>query len=198
MWLWGPRSGPSLCGGPWPSGAIIFLGGAAMELACIRAILERTASQPSSPACREKEWRATLYQLYHIHFFLKQFEMIWISVNLASDMASSHQRQHPEWHKTSSKVICNHHFGVLKTNPFHMVADWAAGQMWHCCGVCERRDRGGDKVIQRSVSQDGRAGGKPHPPHSSSIKTEEGGGCGWNRQTLNYSITHCLCRYIFH
>lgn len=70
------------------------------------------------------------------------------------------------------KVI-GHHFGVLKTNPFHMVADWAAGQMWHCCGVCERRDRGGDKVIQRSVSQDGRAGGKPHPPHSSSIKTEE-------------------------
>lgn len=64
---------------------------------------------------------------------------------------------------------------MLKTNPFHMVADWAAGQMWHCCGndVCERRDRGGDKVIQRSVSQDGRAGGKPHPPHSSSIKTGE-------------------------
>lgn len=53
-----------------------------------------------------------------------------------------------------------------------MVADWAAGQMWHCCGVCERRDRGGNKVIQRSVNQDGRAGGKPHPPHSSSIKTE--------------------------
>lgn len=69
------------------------------------------------------------------------------------------------------QVICNH-FGVLKTNPFHMVADWAAGQMWHCCGVWERRDRGGDKVIQRSVNQDGRAGGKPHPPHSSSIKTE--------------------------
>lgn len=50
IWLWGARSGPSLCGGPWPSGAIIFLGGAAMELACIRAMLERTASQPSSPA----------------------------------------------------------------------------------------------------------------------------------------------------
>lgn len=55
-----------------------------------------------------------------------------------------------------------------------MVADWAAGQMWHGCGICERRDRGGDKVVQRSVSQDGRrAGGKPHPPHSSSLKTEE-------------------------
>lgn len=74
-----------------------------------------------------------------------------------------------------------------KTNPFHMVADWAAGQMWHCCGVCERTDRGGDKVIQRSVSQDGRAGGKPHPPHSSSIKNWGRGGCGWNRQTLNYN-----------
>lgn len=54
MWLWGARSGPSLCGGAWPSGAIIFLGGPAMELACIRAILERTASQPSSPAWKYK------------------------------------------------------------------------------------------------------------------------------------------------
>jgi len=50
MWLWGPRSGPSLWGGPWPRGAIIFLGGPAMELACIKAMLERTASHPSSPA----------------------------------------------------------------------------------------------------------------------------------------------------
>lgn len=32
-----------------------------MELACIRAILERTASHPSSPACKEnKKERATV------------------------------------------------------------------------------------------------------------------------------------------
>lgn len=82
MWLWGPRSGPSRCGGPWPSGAIIFLGGAAMELACIRAILERTASQPSSPACKEKKWRATLYQLYQTF----KTNLKW-SESLATDTA---------------------------------------------------------------------------------------------------------------
>lgn len=86
MWLWGPRSGPSLCGGPWPSGAIIFLGGAAMELACIRAILERTASQPSSPACKVKQ-RATLNQLHRPFKNTLQFEMTCISDNIAGHMA---------------------------------------------------------------------------------------------------------------
>lgn len=100
MWLWGPRSGPSRCGGPWPRGAIIFLGGAAMELACIRAILERTASQPSSPACKGKERRATHDQLHQL--FNYQFEMIWISCHWHSICLATHQWQHPEWHKTSS------------------------------------------------------------------------------------------------
>lgn len=56
-----------------------------------------------------------------------------------------------------------------------MVADWAAGQVWHCSGngVCEGGDGGGDKVIQGSVNQDGQSDGGPHPPHSSSTKTEE-------------------------
>ena len=52
--------------------------------------------------------------------------------------------------------------------------------------VCERRDRGGDKVIQRSVSQDGQSGGKPHPPHSSSIKNWGEGGCGSNRRSQQH------------
>lgn len=56
-----------------------------MELACIRAILERTASQPSSPACEEKERKATL--LKTSGNFSKQFEMICISQNPASHMA---------------------------------------------------------------------------------------------------------------
>lgn len=48
-----PRSCTSLWADPCPeagpSGDIIFLG-AAMELACIRAMLDNTASQPNSPA----------------------------------------------------------------------------------------------------------------------------------------------------
>lgn len=84
MWLWGARSGPSRCGGAWPSGAIIFLGGAAMELACIRAMLERTASQPSSPACEDRQRRAIwLYQLNQSLRKDLQHRTICISDNMA-------------------------------------------------------------------------------------------------------------------
>lgn len=50
-----PRSCASLWAEPWPEagpkGEIIFLG-AAMELACIRAMLDSTASHPNSPALK--------------------------------------------------------------------------------------------------------------------------------------------------
>lgn len=70
--------------------------------------------------------------------------------------------------------ICND-FGVLKNKPISYgrgLSCWAdVTLLW--CMWAQGQDRGGDKVIQRSVNQDGQAGGKPHPPHSSSIKTEE-------------------------
>lgn len=117
--------------------------------------------------------QASISNDVHLRKLCESYDILQGSLNWLHYFLDGH-RQHPEWHKTANKVIWNH-FGVFKTNPFHMVADWAAGQMGHCCGICERRDRGGDKVIQRSVSQDGRAGGKAHPPHSSSIKTENAG-----------------------
>lgn len=73
LWLWF-----------WLSGDAIFLwlGG---EPACIRAILESTASQPSNPACHKhtnkhtRLWRSGDKTFHHVFFFLLTTTEDWFS-----------------------------------------------------------------------------------------------------------------------
>lgn len=126
IWLWGPRSGPSRGGGAWPSGAIIFLGGAAMELACISAILDRTASQPSNPACKEKKQRGTLKTDRKKTSNLKWSESFDTDTANASIVINDSILS-----DTRFLVICND-FGVLKKQT-HFI--WSRTELLGRCDI---------------------------------------------------------------